>query len=243
MSLYQRLRRSVFVLHVDSGSCNGCDIEILDTLAPHFDVERFGVKLVASPKHADVLLVSGPVTRQFARFLRRVYEYTPPRCAVVAIGACACGGGIWHDTYSVMGGVDRVIPVDVYVPGCPPRPSAIVFGVLLALEVVEQRIERRRAEVSGEGYRPLYPSIASDAGFSYRCVRDLYECMRRFLGYRVARKVLLDLVKTVQSLGRAVCREDLSKCVSVVVRKWSFDDRVREALQACEPVLRGCLAQ
>ena len=243
MRLYDRLRRSVYVLHVDSGSCNGCDIEILDTLAPHFDAERFGVKLVASPKHADVLLVSGPVTRQFARFLKRVYEYAPPGCVVVAVGACACGGGIWHDTYSVMGGVDRVIPVDVYVPGCPPRPSAIVFGLLLALEVLEQRIERRRFEADAERYRPLYASIASDVGMGYRCVRDLYECLRRFLGYRTARKVLLDLVNAVQGLGVDTCRKDLSRCTSIVVRKWSFDDRVREALQSCEQLLRRCFEE
>ncbi len=141
-TLYDRLKRSVYLLHVDAGSCNGCDIEVLDVLTPYFDVERFGVKLVASPKQADVMLVTGPVTRQFKRFLKRVYEYLPKPTAVIACGSCACGGGIWHDTYNVLGGVDKVIPVDAYIPGCPPRPSAIIHGVLVALGVLNQRIRR-----------------------------------------------------------------------------------------------------
>jgi Ni,Fe-hydrogenase III small subunit len=137
------LGRSPWVFPVNTGGCNGCDIEVVDTLTPYFDVERFGVKLVSSPKHADILLTTGPVTRQSLKTLKNAYEAAPDPKLVVAIGNCACGGGICHDSFTVLGGVDVVIPTDVYVPGCPPRPEALIYGLLLALGKVEQKIARR----------------------------------------------------------------------------------------------------
>jgi len=134
------LKRSLWVFHTNVGACNGCDIEILDALTPYFDVERFGIKLVGSPRHADVLLVAGPVTRPMEQPLRELYEATPDPKLVVAIGACAVGGGPWFDTYNVVGGVDKVIPVDLYIPGCPAKPEAIINGVAQILELVEKRI-------------------------------------------------------------------------------------------------------
>jgi NADH-quinone oxidoreductase B subunit len=134
------LHRSLWVFHTNVGACNGCDIEILDALTPYFDVERFGIKLVASPRHADVLLVAGPVTRPMEQPLRELYEAIPDPKIVAAIGACAIGGGPWFDTYNVVGGVDKVIPVDIYIPGCPARPEAILHGVAQLLELVEKRI-------------------------------------------------------------------------------------------------------
>ncbi len=152
--------KSLWVYHVNAGACNGCDIEVIDVLTPYYDAERFGIKLVGSPRHADVLLVSGPVTRQVAPYLRRLWEAVPEPKLVFAIGSCACGGGIWWDTYSVVGGADKVLPVNYYVPGCPPRPEAIVYGVALALGVVPKKVaaEHVSDEVLAE-YRRLNPAL------------------------------------------------------------------------------------
>jgi len=136
------LPRSLWVFHANVGACNGCDIEVLDALTPYWDVERLGIRLVGSPRHADVLLVSGPVTRAMAEPLRALYDAVPPPRIVIAIGACAVGGGPWFDTYNVVGGVDRVIPVDLYVPGCPPKPEAIIHGVAQLLKIAEKKVAR-----------------------------------------------------------------------------------------------------
>lgn len=133
--------KALWVYHVNTGACNGCDIEVIDVLTPYYDAERFGIKLVGSPRHADVLLVSGPVTRPIVDSLKRVYKATPSPKLVFAIGSCAIDGGIWHDTYNVIGGVDKVIPVNFYVPGCPPRPEAIIYGVAVALGLAPKKIQ------------------------------------------------------------------------------------------------------
>jgi Ni,Fe-hydrogenase III small subunit/Pyruvate/2-oxoacid:ferredoxin oxidoreductase delta subunit len=135
-----RLGRSLHVRQVDAGSCNGCELEIAATTNPLFDLERFGVHFVASPRHADVLLVTGPVTRNMEIALQRTYEATPEPRVVVAVGACGCSGGIFGEGgYAALGGVDRVLPVDVYIPGCPPRPQAILNGLFVAMGVREAR--------------------------------------------------------------------------------------------------------
>jgi len=136
-----RLGRSLHVRQVDAGSCNACELEITATMNPFYDLERFGIHLVASPRHADLLLVTGPVTRNMEIALRRTYEAAPEPRVVVAVGACGCSGGIFCEgTYAAVGGVDRVLPVDVYIPGCPPRPQAILNGLLVAMGVREARV-------------------------------------------------------------------------------------------------------
>ena len=136
--IHGRLGRSLHVRQVDAGSCNGCELEIAATTNPVFDLERFGVHFVASPRHADVLLVTGPVTRNMEIAVRRTYEAAPEPRVVVAVGACGCSGGLFGEgTYAAVGGVDRVLPVDVYIPGCPPRPQAILNGLLVAMGVRE----------------------------------------------------------------------------------------------------------
>jgi NADH-quinone oxidoreductase B subunit len=125
---------SPWAIHYNSGSCNGCDIEILATLTPRYDVERLGIKLQGSPRHADVLICTGPVTLQSKDRLRRIYEQMPEPKFVIAVGACAISGGAFQGCYNVVGHIDEVIPVDVYVPGCPPRPEAIIDGVVKLLE-------------------------------------------------------------------------------------------------------------
>jgi len=141
-SLSQKIfPKSLWVYHVNTGACNGCDIEVIDVLTPYYDAERFGIKLVGSPRHADVLLISGPVTRQVLPALKRLYEAVPSPKLVFAIGACATGGGIWKNTYNIIGGVSDVLPVNFYIPGCPPRPEAILYGVAVALGLAPKKVK------------------------------------------------------------------------------------------------------
>lgn len=131
--------RSPWVIHFDCGSCNGCDVEVLACLSPVYDAERYGIIKAGNPKHADVLLVSGPVNNRSARVLKNLYEQMPDPKVVVAVGACACTGGIFSDGYNVLGGIDKVLPVDVYVPGCCPRPEAVIDGILLGAGKLQEK--------------------------------------------------------------------------------------------------------
>lgn len=126
--------RSLAIREVDAGSCNGCEVEITALNNPIYDIERFGIHFVASPRHADLLLVTGPASRNMEIALKRTYDATPNPKLVVAVGACACSGGIFGDTYATTGGIDKIVPVDVYIPGCPPRPQALIYGLLLAID-------------------------------------------------------------------------------------------------------------
>jgi Ni,Fe-hydrogenase III small subunit len=125
--------RSLAIRHVDAGSCNGCELEIHAANSPHYNLERLGIKFVASPRHADLLLVTGPVSRHMETALRRTYDATPDPKLVVALGDCGCDGGIFGESYASCGRVANVIPVDVAVPGCPPPPRAIMQGILTAV--------------------------------------------------------------------------------------------------------------
>ncbi len=129
----QLLGRSLHIREVNAGSCNGCEIEIVGLNSPVYDVERFGVHFVASPRHADMLLVTGPVTRNMEMALRKTYDAMPAPRLVVAVGACGCSGGIFGVNYATRGAVDAVIPVNVYIPGCPPNPHALLHGILTAV--------------------------------------------------------------------------------------------------------------
>jgi len=127
------LGRSLHLRHLDSGSCNACDWELTALLNPVYDVRRLGVDFVASPRHADGVLVTGPVTRNLEVAVRRTYEAVPEPRVVIAVGACASSGGIVGRSYASSGGVAEILPVDVFIPGCPPRPEAIIYGILLAV--------------------------------------------------------------------------------------------------------------
>ncbi len=130
----RRLGRSLSIREVDAGSCNGCELEIHALNNAFYDLERFGLRFVASPRHADVLLVTGPVTRNMREALERTYTATPDPKWVVAVGGCAADGGIFARSYAVVGGVKSVIPVDLHIPGCPPSPTAILRGLIALLE-------------------------------------------------------------------------------------------------------------
>ena len=137
--IHRILGRSLAIREVDAGSCNGCELEIVALNNPVHDIERFGIHFVASPRHADMLLVTGPVTRNMELALRKTYDATPDPKLVVAVGACGISGGIFGTNYATRGGVDQVIPVDVYIPGCPPRPQALLFGILMAVGRLRQQ--------------------------------------------------------------------------------------------------------
>ncbi len=160
MSLASKLvswarRKSPWIIHFNSGACNACDIEIVAALTPRFDVERFGILLKGTPRHADVLVCSGPVTRQIKDRLVRIHEQMAEPKFVVAVGTCACSGGVFQGCYCVEGGIDSVIPVSAYVPGCPARPEAIIDGVVKLLATLEEKEAPRAAD-------PPEPEVAAN---------------------------------------------------------------------------------
>ena len=133
------LLKSPWVFHLATSPCNNCDIEILDCLTPKYDLERFGIVLVGSIRHADVLLVTGVPNSKTAERIKRLYEQASKPCLVVAIGTCACGRGIFKDSYNSPCPVDELIPVNAYIPGCPPKPEAIIMGVVKLIEKLKQK--------------------------------------------------------------------------------------------------------
>ena len=151
------IAKSPWVVHYDGSSCNGCDIEVLACLTPMYDVERFGIINTGNPKHADVFLVTGSVNEQNKNVVKQIYEQMPEPKVVVAIGICACNGGIFRECYNILGGVDTVIPVDAYVPGCAARPEAIIDAVVTGLGILEQK---RQALASGELLKEPEPEAA-----------------------------------------------------------------------------------
>jgi len=138
--------KSPWIFHYDASSCNGCDIEVLACLTPLYDIERFGIINTGNPKHADIFLVTGSVNEQNRSVIKNLYEQMADPKVVVAIGICATSGGIFRTCYNVMGGIDKVIPVDVYVPGCAARPEAIIDGVVTALGVLEQKVAAQKVK-------------------------------------------------------------------------------------------------
>lgn len=174
-------KESPWILHYDASSCNGCDIETLACLTPLYDVERLGVVNTGNPKHADIFLVTGAVNEQSKHVIRNIYHQLPEPKVVVAIGICAASGGIFRECYNISGGVDSVIPVDVYVPGCAARPEAIIDGVVKALGVLEEK-HRAMAAIANSIDQTLYlraekidaPEILALQKVAYQSEAELY---------------------------------------------------------------------
>ena len=131
--------KSPWIMHYDGSSCNGCDMEVLASLTPVYDIERFGVINTGDPMHADIFLVTGGVNKLNRKVIKQIYDQMPSPKVVVAIGACACTGGVFKECYNILGGTDTVIPVDVYVPGCAARPQSIIDGIVKAKEVLKEK--------------------------------------------------------------------------------------------------------
>lgn len=140
--------KSPWLLHYDGSSCNGCDIEVLACLTPVYDVERFGVINTGNPKHADIFLITGGINKQNEPIVKQIYDQMPSPKVVVAVGICACNGGIFKECYNIKGGVDTVIPVDIYVPGCAARPESIIDGVVKAVALLEDKRKKMKEEAA-----------------------------------------------------------------------------------------------
>ncbi|PWC13541.1 hydrogenase [Brenneria roseae subsp. americana] len=183
-TLLKDIQRSAYVYRVDCGGCNGCEIEIFAAITPLFDAERFGIKVVASPRHADILLFTGAVTRAMRTPALRAYESAPDPKICISYGACGCGGGIFHDLYCVWGGSDTIVPIDVYIPGCPPTPGATIYGFAVALGLLEQKLHGSDHHQSGNEQAALiHPDVPLD-------LRILLEReARRMAGYRQGREI------------------------------------------------------
>ena len=141
------LSKSPWILHYDATSCNGCDIEVLASLTPMYDVERFGIINTGNPKHADIFVITGSVNEQNREVVRNLYEQMPNPKVVVAVGICACSGGVFRECYNVAGGIDKIIPVDVYVPGCAARPESIIDGIVTALGILETKLNAPKSGI------------------------------------------------------------------------------------------------
>jgi ech hydrogenase subunit C len=173
--------KSPWIIHYDASSCNGCDIEVLACLTPVFDVERLGVINTGNPKHADIFLVTGAVNEQSRDVICNIYHQLPEPKVVVAVGACAASGGIFRECYNISGGVDSIIPVDVYVPGCAARPEAIIDGVVQALGVLERK-QKEMTAIANSLDKALYvraekndaPEILALQKIAYRSEAEIY---------------------------------------------------------------------
>ncbi|ALK05965.1 ech hydrogenase subunit C [Methanosarcina thermophila] len=161
------LAKSPWIIHVNCNSCNGCDIEVVACLTPLYDAERFGILNIGTPKQADIMVVTGAVNYKNVNVLKNIYNQIPDPKVVLAVGACASTGGIFHGCYNVIGGVDQVIPVDVYVPGCTPRPEAIIDGIVACLPILE---EKKKKNIKGQEVKlkgsevPSTDNLASTTG-------------------------------------------------------------------------------
>jgi ech hydrogenase subunit C len=175
------IKGSPWIIHYDASSCNGCDIETLACLTPLYDVERLGVVNTGNPKHADIFLVTGAVNHQSHAVIRNIYHQLPEPKVVVAVGVCACSGGIFRECYNISGGVDSVIPVDVYVPGCAARPEAIIDGVVKAVGVLAEK-HRDMLAMANSLDKTLYlraeksdaPEILATQKVAYQSEAELY---------------------------------------------------------------------
>ncbi|NDL64054.1 NADH-quinone oxidoreductase subunit B family protein [Acerihabitans arboris] len=198
-TLLKDIKRSAYVYRVDCGGCNGCEIEIFAAITPLFDAERFGIKVVASPRHADILLFTGAVTRAMRVPALRAYAAAPDPKICISYGACGCGGGIFHDLYCVWSGSESIVPIDVWIPGCPPTPAATIYGFAVALGLLDQKLKgESHLELPDEKAALLLPDVPLHT-------RVLVErAARRMAGYRAGREISDTLLSLLPGATPAV---------------------------------------
>ncbi|WP_208108291.1 NADH-quinone oxidoreductase subunit B family protein [Paludibacterium purpuratum] len=223
--LLKDIQRSAYVYRVDCGGCNGCEIEIFAAITPVFDAERFGIKVVASPRHADILLFTGAVTRAMRMPALRAWQAAPDPKISVSYGACGCSGGIFHDLYCVWGGSDKIVPVDVYIPGCPPTPAATLYGFAMALGLLDQKLKGTH-QVEDEHQRPTlpHPTIALDVRV------EIEREARRLAGYRSGRLIADEFLTLVaesempldECMKHRLSGEDDPRLAEILTRLWDI---------------------
>ena len=193
-ALLKDIHRSIFVYRVDCGGCNGCEIEIFASITPLFDAERFGIKVVSSPRHADILVYTGAMTRSMRVPALRAYHAAPEPKICVAYGACGTSGGIFHDLYCVWGGADKILPIDVYIPGCPPTPAATIYGFAMALGLLGQKMKASH-HVQGEDEHvlPRHPEVPLDLRV------DIEREARRMDGYLHVKQIADDVLEILKT--------------------------------------------
>ncbi len=197
--LLKDIRRSVFVYRVDCGGCNGCEIEIFAAITPIFDAERFGIKVVSSPRHADILLYTGSMTRPMRIPALRAYHAAPDPKVCVAYGACGCSGGIFHDLYGVWGGADPIVPIDAYIPGCPPTPPATIYGFAMALGILSQKLKAKHHVMQpDEPVLPRHPDVPLDLRV------EVEREARRMAGYWHGRQIADTFLELIEPANEQV---------------------------------------
>jgi hydrogenase-4 component I len=221
-ALLKDIQRSCYVYRVDCGGCNGCEIEIFAAITPLFDAERFGIKVVSSPRHADVLVYTGAVTRSMRVPALRAYHAAPEPKVCVAYGACGCSGGIFHDLYCVWGGADKILPIDLYIPGCPPTPPATIHGFAVALGLLSQKMKAvHHVQQDGEHSQLLYPEVPLDLRV------EIEREARRMAGYwqgKHTSQTFLGMIKNgdagrlAQDLGEYLLHQDDPRLAEIMRR-------------------------
>ncbi|AVF33595.1 NADH-quinone oxidoreductase subunit B family protein [Rahnella sikkimica] len=208
-TLLHSIRRSAYVYRVDCGGCNGCEIEIFAAISPLFDAERFGIKVVPSPRHADILLFTGAVTRAMRMPALRAWDSAPDPKICISYGACGNSGGIFHDLYCVWGGTDKIVPVDVYIPGCPPTPAATLYGFAMALGLLDQKIKgQQHDEAAAVPAELLHPDLPQPL----RVLLDREA--RRMAGYRYGRQIADEFMNIVAAPGLQPVEQRVSTYLS-----------------------------
>lgn len=201
--LLNDIKKSVYIYRVDCGGCNGCEIEIFATITSVFDAERFGIKNTPSPRNADILVYTGAMTRAMRLPAIRAYEAAPEPKLVVSYGACGCTGGIFHDNYCVWGGTDKIFPVDVYIPGCPPTPAQTIYGFAITLGLLDQKLHESHHQETGFAFPPAFPDIP------YK-IRVAFEREARLMsGYYSGAQIVNEFMESLTSGdGDALTRAD-----------------------------------
>lgn len=196
-ALLKDIQRSAYVYRVDCGGCNGCEIEIFAAITPVFDAERFGIKVVSSPRHADILVYTGAVTRSMRMPALRAYHAAPEPKICVAYGACGCSGGIFHDLYCVWGGADKIVPIDMYIPGCPPTPLATIHGFAVALGLLKQKMQAGlHVQQDDEKSALIFPGIPPDLRI------EIERAARRMAGYWHGKNIAHTFLQFIENTDR-----------------------------------------